>query len=113
MYKPNFAIKINKIVQKDTHEQAISVGYGATYFLAINQKDVESCPQKEQIFQAIRTWEDARHADAFPREIKKLLRDPSYDWRLEAKEDGNSCILHRLFDEKIVKSYPLHRAAGY
>ena len=109
----NFAIKDTSTVEQYEHVQAISVGYGATYFLAINQKDVESCPQKEQIFQAIRTWEDARHADAFPREIKKLLRDPSYDWRLEAKEDGNSWILHRLVDGRIVESYPLHRTAGY
>ena len=90
----NFAIKDTSTVEQYEHVQAISVGYGATYFLAINQKDVESCPQKDQIFAAIRTWEDARHANAFPRAIKKLLRDPSYDWRLEAGADGNLSLIH-------------------
>ena len=67
----NFAIKDTSTVEQYEHVQAISVGYGATYFLAINQKDVESCSQKDQIFAAIRTWEDARHANAFPRAIKR------------------------------------------
>lgn len=109
----NFAIKDTSTVEQYEHVQAISVGYGATYFLAINQQDVESCPQKDQIFQAIRTWEDARHANVFPRNIKKLLRDPSYDWRLEAGADGSSWMLHRLVDGKKTESYPLKRAAGY
>ncbi|WP_289161438.1 hypothetical protein [uncultured Parabacteroides sp.] len=109
----NFAIKDTSTVEQYEHVQAISVGYGATYFLAINQKDVESCPQKDQIFAAIRTWEDARHANAFPRAIKKLLRDPSYDWRLEAGADGNSWTLHRLVDGKSVETFDLKRAKGY
>ena len=109
----NFAIKDTSTVEQYEHVQAISVGYGATYFLAINQEDVESCPQKEKIFKAIRTWEDARRANAFPRQIKKLLRDPSYDWRLEAGEDGNSWTLYRLANGDKVESFVLRRAEGY
>lgn len=109
----NFAIKDTSTVEQYEHVQAISVGYGATYFLAINQEDVESCPQKEEIFKAIRTWEDARRANAFPRQIKKLLRDPSYDWRLEAGEDGNSWTLYRLANGDKVESFVLRRAEGY
>ena len=74
---------------------------------------MESCPQKEKIFKAIRTWEDARRANAFPRQIKKLLRDPSYDWRLEAGEDGNSWTLYRLANGDKVESFVLRRAEGY
>ena len=109
----NFAIKDTSTVEQYEHVQAISVGYGATYFLTLNQNDVESCPQKDEIFNTIRTWEDARRANAFPRQIKKLLRDPSYDWRLEANEDGNSWMLYRLTNGNKVESFNLKRAAGY
>lgn len=104
----NFHIRDTSTVEQYEHVQAISVGYGATYFLGIDQEEVEKCPQKEQIFQTIRTWEDARHADAFPRHIKKLLRNPSYDWRLVANEDGNSWTLYRLVDGKKVESFVLN-----
>ena len=109
----NFAIKDTSTVEQYEHVQAISVGYGATYFLAINQEDVESCPQKDEIFNAIRTWEDARRANAFPRQLKKLLRDPSYDWRLETCEDGNTWTLYRLANGDKVESFVLRRAEGY
>lgn len=109
----NFGINKHSTVEKFEHIQAISVGAGATYFLNLNQNDVESCPQKDAIFRTIRTWEDARSANAFPRNIKNMLTIPEYNWRLEAGEDGNSWTLHRLIDGKKVESYPLKRAAGY
>lgn len=109
----NFAVKDTSFVAQYEHIQAISVGFGATYFLSINQKDVESCPQKEQIFKAIRTWEDARRANAFPRSIKKLLMNPTYDWTLEAGKDEDSWTLYQLVNGEKVKSYALKRAAGY
>lgn len=108
----NFAIKDTSTVEQYEHVQAISVGYGATYFLAINQKDVESCPQKDLIFKAIRTWEDARRANAFPRYIRKMLRDPAYDWNLEAGEDRDNWILYRLVGGEKVESYALKRSEG-
>ena len=109
----NFAIKDTSTVEQYEHIQAISVGYGATYFLIINQEDVESCPQKDEIFKAIRIWEDARRANAFPRQIKKLLRNPSYNWRLEANKDGHSWTLYRLINNDKVESFVLQRAEGY
>lgn len=109
----NFAIKDTSTVEQYEHVQAISVGYGATYFLSINQKDVESCPQKDKIFQAIRTWEDARRANAFPRYIKKMLRNPLYDWTLEAGENENTWTLYRLEHGEKMNAYVLKRADGY
>lgn len=103
----NFAIKDTSTVEQYEHVQAISVGYGATYFLRINQKDVESCPQKDRIFQAIRTWQDARAANAFPRYVRKMLRNPEYDWTLEALGDGNHWTLHRLEDGQVCESFNL------
>lgn len=109
----NFGIKDTSTVEQYEHIQAISVGYGATYFLVINQDDVERCPQKDAIFKAIRTWQDARAANAFPRYVKKLLRNPVYDWRLEAGKDGNSWTLFRLVHGKKIESFDLQRASGY
>lgn len=108
----NFAIKDTSFVAQYEHIEAISAGFGATYWFSMNQKEVESCPQKDQIFKAIRTWEEARRANAFPRSIKKLLMRPEYDWTLEAK-DENNWTLHRLENGKKVKSYDLKRAVGY
>ena len=109
----NFAIRDTSTVAQYEHVEAIAVGYGATYYMVINQKDVESCPEKDAIFKAIRTWEDARAANAFPRYVRKLLMNPAYDWTLEAGTDGNSWTLYRLADGEKRESYVLHRAAGY
>lgn len=105
----NFAIKDTSTVEQYEHVQAISVGYGATYFLAINQQDVESCPQKEAIFLALRTWQDARAANAFPRAVQKMLMNPAYDWHLEAGTDADSWTLYRLANGKKIETYPLKR----
>ena len=108
----NFAIKDTSTVEQYEHVQAIATGYGGTYYLSINQKDVESCPQKQAIFSAIRTWEEARAANAFPRSVRKMLTNPAYDWRLVAK-DQNNWTLNRLNNGTIVESFDLSRAAGY
>ena len=108
----NFAIKDTSTVEQYEHIQATAIGYGATYYLSIGQDDVESCPQKAAIFSAIRTWEDARAANAFPREIRKMLMDPSKNWRLEAL-GSNKWVLSELENGKEVSSYVLNRASGY
>ena len=71
----NFPIKANSTVEQYEHIQAISVGVGTTYSLQLNQKDVESCPDKEAIIQTIRVWENARAANAFSRTLKKILSE--------------------------------------
>lgn len=109
----NFPIDSNSTVEQYEHIEAISVGFGATYFLRINQDAVESCPQKYQIFQAIRTWESARRANAFPRHLRKMLMSPAYDWHLENGVDADSWVLHRMEDGQSVETFNLHRASGY
>ncbi|MGM9760296.1 MAG: hypothetical protein ACI30I_09345, partial [Parabacteroides sp.] len=108
----NFSIVDTSFVAQYEHIEAISVGYGATYFLKINQTEVEKCPQKEAIFRAIRTWERARRADAFPRHIKKLLMNPTYDWTLEEQGDGHSWMLYRLEKGEKCESYLLREGDG-
>jgi hypothetical protein len=109
----NFPIKANSTVEQYEHIQAISVGVGTTYSLYLNQKDVESCPQKDAIFKVIRTWENARAANAFPRSIKKQLADPAKSWTLERGDNNDTWKLYQKNDG--VKSNPilLTRAKGY
>jgi hypothetical protein len=90
----NFPIKAGSTVAQYEHIQAISVGIGSTYSLQINQKDVETCTQKYAIFKAIRTWENARSANAFPRWVKKQLADPTNQFHLE-ELDKNTWKLHK------------------
>jgi hypothetical protein len=91
----NFPIHAKSTVEEYEHIQAISVGIGTTYSLTLNQKEVESCPQKDAIFKTIRTWEDARAANAFPRRVKKELADGSQSFRLEAI-DANHWNLYKI-----------------
>lgn len=109
----NFDIDANSTADQYEHIEAISVGVGVTYMLGINQKSVESCPQKNEIFKAIRTWENARAANAFPRYIKKQLSDPAKDWTLEAGSDNNTWILYRKINGKKIDPIKLTRAIGY
>ncbi len=109
----NFGIDSNSTVADFEHIQAISVGVGATYMLLLNQKNIESCPQKKDIFKKIRTWEDARAANAFPRKIKKLLANPNKNWSLENGKSNDTWNLYELADGKIIKSYTLTRSIGY
>lgn len=103
----NFPITATSTVEQYEHIEATAVGYGATYSLKVGQKDVESCPQKYDIFRVIRTWEEARRADAFPTHIKKLLQNPALSWRLEEQSDKKGWILYRMENGKKVKSYSL------
>ncbi len=109
----NFPIKANSTVEQYEHIQAISVGVGSTYSLRLNQKDVESCPQKDAIFKVIRTWEDARAANAFTRDIKKRLADPTKDWTLEKGENNDTWKLYQMINGVKKEPLILTRAIAY
>lgn len=104
----NFPITEKSIVEQYEHIEATAVGYGATYMLKVSQKDVEKCKDKYAIFNAIRTWEKARRAGAFPTHIRKLLQNPKLNWRLEGKADRNGWILYRLENSNKVQSFNLY-----
>jgi hypothetical protein len=94
----NFPIDATVTVAQYEHIQAISVGVGATYSLKLNQKEVEKCPHKDAIFTAIRTWENARAANAFPRWIKKELANPAFQFHLEALDSDTWALYKTDFD---------------
>ena len=85
----NFGIDSSSTPEEYEHIEAISVGVGVTYLMPLNQKSVESCPRKYEIFDAIRTWENARAANAFPRKIKRELANPETNWHLEQIDKDN------------------------
>lgn len=105
----NFPINANSTVEQYAHIQAISVGVGTTYSLGLNQREVESCPQKYEIFKTVRTWENARSANAFPRKIKKLLADPKRNWILEEGENEDSWVLYEIREGEKNKKFVLYR----
>ncbi|MNY48172.1 hypothetical protein D3C86_1834840 [compost metagenome] len=55
---------------------------------------MEACTEKYAIFKAIRTWENARAANAFPRWVKKQLADPANQFHLE-ELDQNTWKLYK------------------
>ena len=85
----NFELSPTSQVADYEHIEAVSVGVGATYMLHLSKESVESCPEKYEIFAAIRTWENARAANAFPGWVKKELADPSQNFHLEEVDENN------------------------
>jgi hypothetical protein len=85
----NAGIGSGSTVQQYENLEAISVGIGVTYMLSLSQSGVESCSQKYPIFSAIKTWENARAAGAFPRMLKKQLADPTRYFHLEQVDSDN------------------------
>lgn len=101
----NFPINAKSTVAEYEHIQAISVGIGSTYSLKLDQKEVERCPQKDAIFKAIRTWENARAANAFPRWLRKELVDPVNQYHLEELSVDSWQLYKADFDGKNRKPY--------
>ena len=114
----NFSIGHGSRVADYEHIEAISIGVGATYMIELSKSSVESCPVKYEIFAAIKTWENARAANAFPRWVKKELMDASQNFHLE-EVDENNWNLYKLNADgsakqlfvslKRDKAYPLEK----
>jgi hypothetical protein len=77
------SLRPNSTVQEWENLQAISIGVGVTYMMNLSKESVERCPQKYQIFKAIRIWENARAANSFTHTVKKVLADATRQFHLE------------------------------
>jgi hypothetical protein len=110
----NFGIDSLSTPKEYEHIEAISIGVGVTYLMPLNQKSVESCPLKYEIFHIIRTWENARAANAFPRNVKKQLADPAKTWHLE-QIDNDNWKLHQVISngKRITINLTRDIAGGY
>jgi hypothetical protein len=63
--------------------EAKSIGWNATYMLGLNQNIVERSGEKDAIFKAIRTWENARGTNVFTKQDKQNLMDLGFKFHLE------------------------------
>jgi len=104
----NFGIDSSSTVAQYEFIEAVSVGLGVTYIMPVNQKSIESCPHKYEIFKAIKTWEKARAANAFSRSIKKILADETRQFHLE-EMDNNTWELFEEKNDKNILLQTLHR----
>jgi hypothetical protein len=80
----NFGLNASSTVQEFENIQAVSIGQGVTYVLNLSDKSASSCPDKQAIFHTVRTWEEARAANAFPDWVKRELKNTSLYFHLEA-----------------------------
>lgn len=81
--------------------QAKSIGWDATYMLGLSQQAVENCAEKEAIFKAYRTWENARAADVFTKAGKEKLKDLNYKFHLE-QTGQKSFVLYPVQENRFV-----------
>ena len=79
--------------------QAKSIGWDATYMLGLSQQAVENCAEKEAIFSAYRTWENARAADVFTKAVKEKLKDLNCKFHLE-QTSQKSFILYPVQENR-------------
>ena len=77
--------------------QAKSIGWNATYMLGMNQNTVERSAEKEAIFKAFRTWENARNAGVFTQATRQKLADLGLKFHLE--QTGEKSFLLSLVKE--------------
>jgi len=68
--------------------EAKSIGWGATYMLGLNQDTVERSGEKDAIFQALKTWQEARSAVVFDAETKARMKDLSNKFHLTRNAKG-------------------------
>jgi hypothetical protein len=62
--------------------QARSAGFNAGYLIRIDER-IENNGYRDQLFEAIREWQNARRLDAFSPEQKVRLKDPHNEFHLE------------------------------
>ncbi|MGZ3754058.1 MAG: hypothetical protein ACXVAY_14125 [Mucilaginibacter sp.] len=95
--------------------QAKSLGWDATYMLGLSQRSVENCTEKEEIFKAYKTWENARAANVFTKTIKEKLKDLNYKFHL-VQSSPKSFLLYPIKENRFreqsysagIKSYQVN-----
>ncbi|HWV64199.1 hypothetical protein [Chitinophaga sp.] len=80
-------------VQVIENLQCKSVAWDATYMLGLSQEAVEKRADKQAIFKAFRTWENARSAGVFESALKKEMQEERNRYHLE-QLDNNTWKLY-------------------
>ncbi|MCP4642720.1 MAG: hypothetical protein GY851_19900, partial [bacterium] len=85
---------------------ARGAGYDAGFALATDQNSLERNPETETILDAIREWEEARHAGAFTEAQRERLRDPNAEFHLETVAAGEwELYPFHLSEEFVYEAY--------
>lgn len=103
------ALRPNSTVQEWEDLQALSVGVGVTYMMNLSERSAEACAKKYEIFAAVKTWENARAANAFTPAIKVQLADTGKKFHLEQLND-HSWKLYQVVNGDLVN--PVWLTAG-
>ncbi len=72
---------------------AKAAGYNAGFALVLRRPELENNPNKNELLDLIRIWEEARLAGVFSKEQREQLKDMNNEFHLE-KLDENSWVLH-------------------
>ncbi|MEZ2444958.1 hypothetical protein AB6805_24695 [Chitinophaga sp. RCC_12] len=75
-------------VQVVENLQCKSIAWEATYMLGLSQDAVEKRTDKQAIFKAFRTWENAKNAGAFGDALKKEMQEEKNVYHLEQLDDN-------------------------
>lgn len=94
------SVKRDWNVQVIENLQAQSIAWDATYMLGLCENDIEKNPQKYEIFKAFRTWEDARAANIFPKNLKIKMQNGENRYHLERAADNTWKLYPVLSDGK-------------
>ncbi|TWF41739.1 hypothetical protein FHW36_103543 [Chitinophaga polysaccharea] len=82
-------------VQTIENLQSKSIAWDATYMLGLSQRAVENRADKQSLFKAFRTWQNARNAQVFSKSLKMEMQEEGNHYHLE-QQDGNTWILYSV-----------------
>ena len=85
-------------VQVIENLQSKSIAWDATYMLGISEGAMEKRSDKQAIFQAFRTWEDAKSAGVFSAALKKEMQEEKNKYHLQ-RVDNNTWLLYTVSDK--------------
>ena len=81
---------------------AKAVGWEATFAFSVDQKTIDACGDKEEIFQAFKAWQDAREKQLFTKAQKEALRDTGLKFHIVQK--GSVYTLYHLKETQLSES---------
>lgn len=82
-------------VQTIENLQSKAVAWNATYMLYMSEDAAEKCPDKANVFNAFRTWEEARRIGIFPDDLKEEMKGEENRYHL-TRDDESTWTLFKV-----------------
>ena len=80
--------------------QAKAIGWDSTFAFCISQDAIERTGEKDGIIKAFRTWQEAREAGVFTRQMKEKLQNPDCKFHIERKSE-KAFIVYTVKENRI------------